>query len=156
MHSSFGLNVLLLVTANVAYGLQFHAVERGTDRDHVRVTRGISLAIRAMKGFAAVEKLVSGAKSLSSKSIRHRRYQRQGDFETAKEEFYSLNPVNVKEYSGQKQFYRTFGETITGNVGDRRLILKKYGEKGYPMLEVIETKLAPGQYVDRFIYKKTN
>lgn len=156
MFSSFDRCVLLVVTANIAYSLQFQAVETDTDRDHVRVTRGISLAVRALKGFAAVKKLTSGATPLRSRSNRHRKYQRQGDFETAKDDFYSLNPVNVKDYSGQKQFYRTFGETITGNVGDRRLVLQKYGEKGNPMLEVIETKLAPGQYVDRFIYKKTN
>ena len=43
---------------------------------------------------------------------------------------------------------------MIGSVGDRHLILNSVGDKGNPILEVVETAIHPGQYVDRIIYKK--
>ena len=42
---------------------------------------------------------------------------------------------------------------VSGNVGNRRLLLKEYGEAGRPTIDVIETKLEPGPYIDQIVYK---
>ena len=45
------------------------------------------------------------------------------------------------------------GRVITGNVGNRRLVLKSHGVDGRPSIEVIETKFEPGPYIDQIVYK---
>ena len=44
---------------------------------------------------------------------------------------------------------------MIGTVGDRNLLLNSVGDRGKPILEVIDSTFKPGQYVDRIIYKKT-
>ena len=45
------------------------------------------------------------------------------------------------------------GRVVSGNVGNRRLLLKENGEAGRPTIDVIETKLEPGPYIDQIVYK---
>ena len=46
------------------------------------------------------------------------------------------------------------GRVLTGNVGNRRLLLKEYDENGRPRIEVVETKFEPGPYIDMIVYKR--
>lgn len=107
------------------------------------------------RGLMALRKLLSGSKKVPLNSKVYRRFEKPGDFETAMKEFYSVKPRNVKEHKDNKNFMIQFqaGRVITGNVGNRRLILRTNGPDGQPSLEVIETKFEPGPYIDQIIYK---
>ena len=52
-------------------------------------------------GLEALDKLLKGTTKLKSKSQRHRKYKKHGDFQTAEKDFFSVNPKNVKNYAGR-------------------------------------------------------
>ena len=71
-----------------------------------------------------MEKLLSGAKSMRVTSTRFRKYEKQGDANTALKDFYSVQPANV-----QRKSAFSFGRGSTGDVRKKflhmlRLILE--------------------------------
>ena len=48
---------------------------------------------RAAKGIAAVQKLLTGAKTVTTESKNFRVYKKNGNYETALQDFYSVKPV---------------------------------------------------------------
>lgn len=112
--------------------------------------RAVPMAVR---GLNALNKLLSGSSPMRATSDVYRRYEKPGDFETALREFYSVKPRNVRERKNNFHVQHQAGRVITGNVGNRRLVLRSNGVDGRPSLEVIETKFEPGPYVDQIVYK---
>ena len=113
---------------------------------------------RAAKGIAAVEKLLTGATKVATQSKNYRAYKKNGDIQSALQDFYSVEPALVnKRQNDRKAFSRhgRHGQVITGTVGDRRIILLPNGD-GYsrhsPVLEI--RSITDADY-DRIVYKPT-
>ena len=121
--------------------------------ENLRFKRGATLAA---KGVAALGKLLEGSAQLAPRSMRQTWFEKTGDISAAQEDFFSVRPHNVKIFSGHVsdgKSHLTKVKTFDGKVGDRRMILKSYGEQANPVLEIIDTS-SNGPHVDIIIYKK--
>ena len=103
---------------------------------------------RALNGpRAIVLRLISKAKRVPSHSHTRMDFEIKGDLEKALGDFNSFNPVIVKSHEGLR----------IGWAEDRYLKLRTKGSLGDPTLEVINWKRkGRGQYIQRFIYKKSH
>ena len=96
---------------------------------------------------AIVQRLISEAKRVYSRSPISSNFEINGDLEKAFNDFYSFKPVIMKSRKG--------GELHTGWAGDRYLSLRTNTLKGDPILAVIDWKKKDqGPHIQRFIYKK--
>ena len=71
----------------------------------------MTFGIWLFPGLDALENLLEGTTKLQSQSRRHRRFEKNGDLRTAEKDFFSVNPRNVRNYSGQ------YGHTMVSNFG---------------------------------------
>ena len=103
---------------------------------------------RTANGFrGTVQRLISKAQRVYSRSSIASNFEINGDLEKAFRDFYSFDPMNVKSYEEGLR---------TGWAGDRYLSLRT--NKGGPILAVIDWKKkgqGQGRYIYRFIYKKS-
>ena len=111
---------------------------------------------RAAKGMAALEKLLTGATKVHTSSKNFRLYKKNGNRQTALEDFYSVDPMLTKRNQRPKihlRYSRT--EVLVGTVGDRRLILMPNGDRYSRQSSVLEIRSASDAYYDRIVYKTT-
>ena len=108
----------------------------GTNRRDLR-KRSASLAA---KGLAAVEALLTGTKK-GAITRKARIYTKIGNSQTALNDFKSVEPVltrvNINNFNTPSR--NRIEDIRFGTVGDRRLILKPYGDRysrGRPVLEI--------------------
>ena len=86
------------------------------------------------EGTDAVTKLTSGAKRLRSYEKNVRQYRKDGNFQTAVEDFMALRPVSVREAS-----YPPFQhKAVYGRVGDRFVQVVKVGQSRRPTITLIK------------------
>ena len=90
---------------------------------------------------------------MTSSRGRFKRYEKFGNKNTAMEEFYSLQPREVKRYKRPKM--------IIGLIGDRQI--KMYNDlEGNPVIEIIDNNAKkifekwnqPGTYGEKIVYKQ--
>ena len=67
--------------------------DAGYEIDVEKMNRMKRAITRAAKGMAAVEKLLTGAKKVWTKSQNYRLYKKNGNQESALQDFYSVEPV---------------------------------------------------------------
>ena len=97
---------------------------------------------------AIVMRLISKAKRVPSHSHIRIDFEIKGDLEKALGDFNSFDPVIMKSYEEGLRI---------GWAEDRFLSLRTKGSLGDPTLEVIDWKRkGRGQYIQRFVYKKSN
>ena len=126
-----------------------------TSSDDIRFKR---VTTKAVKGIAAIRKLLEGSTQIAPTRMRQSWFEKTGDFRAALEDFFSVRPQNVKTFSGQvtdgKGHVAKGRKTLDGEVGDRRIILRSDGIEANPVLEVIDGNSSGGPHVDFIIYKK--
>ena len=111
---------------------------------------------RAAKGMAVVGKLLTGATKVATPSKTFRAYRKNGNYETALQDFYSVEPrlTKPKQFGGRPSF--NFGSKrsapLIGTVGDRRLILLPNGD-GRSNSPVLEIRSITNAEYDRIVYK---
>ena len=93
--------------------------------------------IAAREGKRAVQKLLQGAKESPSYTFGFKNFEKPGGYETALQEFRSLEPKGVVEFGG---FDGSDTDIIVGMVGDRNVILKKQGNLGKPCIDIIKLR----------------
>ena len=103
-------------------------------------------AIRAVKGLAAFETLLTGAKKVPSSSKYYRLYEKNGGISTALNDINSIDPV----LTAQKQRYGWKPRVLL--VGDWRFILKPHGDRYSVRSPVLEIRSTDVLY-DRIVYK---
>ena len=133
--------------ADLYYGTGYELNAKSTD-----------LAARAIgqtaKGAAAIQKLLSGAKKVGTKSKNYQAFMKDGNSETALADFNSVKPVLNKlhpSYINLRGPYTNY--PMIGTVGDTRLILMQNGDRfsnGSPVLQ-IRPALEP--LYTRIVYK---
>ena len=110
----------------------------------------------AAKGIAAVEKLLTGATKVAAPSKTSRTYMKNGNYKTALQDFYSVEPRlrKPKLFGGMPSFQMGRGrdrrDSLIGTVGDRRLILLPSGDGYSPVLEI--RSITNADY-DRIVYE---
>lgn len=133
--------------------------------DYVAKNRRKRSPILFQIGAAAVNFLLRGAKQIRSRSQLHKRFEKQGDFETALKDFYSVDPRDVRVFMYSKGMGKGVSK-LTGQVGDRQMTLKKISraDRNKPALEIREPKQVKfdfghtntilGEPYNRIIYTK--
>lgn len=97
----------------------------------------LPVVIAAREGKRAFMKLIQGAKETPSDAFEFKYFSKQGGFAKALQDFKSLRPKAVIEFGGDGDD----AAIMMGRVGDRKIILKRYGSVGHPTIELI--KLVP-------------
>ena len=114
---------------------------------------------RAAKGMAVVEKLLTGATKVSTPSKTFRTYQKNGNYRTALQDFYSVEPrlTKPKRFGSRPSFdfgrRRDTQQPLIGNVGDKRLILLPNGDGNSGYSPVLEIRSITSAEYDRIVYK---
>ena len=109
---------------------------------------------------AAVGKLLTGAKKSWTQSTTYRLYKKNGNQQSAIQDFYSVEPKLAKRKPNSPTIGSWRGrsrQALTGTVGDRRLILMPNGDamsRHSPVLEIKSISSAYTHY-DRIVYKST-
>ena len=119
-----------------------------------RETRAVT---GAAKSVAALEKLLTSAKKVHTPSKNYILYRREGNLQTAMDDFYSMNPVWSKANPKRRKFVGSRGrsgqEALLGQVGNKRLILMPYGDKYSKYAPVLEIRSNMDPFFDRIVYK---
>ena len=108
---------------------------------------------RAVKGMAAVEKLLTGATKVATLSKKYRLYKKNGDIDSAIRDFYSVGTMLTQN---MPNLFTARRRTILiiRTVGDRRLHLMPYGDRysrHSPVLEIRSDRTDAYDY--RIVYR---
>ena len=111
---------------------------------------------RSTRGIADVQRLLTVAKKIKTKSKNYRNYEKEGNYYTALADFNSLKPKVTKTPN-----WSLYGRNpsslaqqyLIGDVGDVRLVLWRYGDRFNRGPPVLEIRSASDALYDRIVYK---
>ena len=122
-----------------------------------RATRALTPAVA--KSIATLEKLLSDASKVKSSSKHYRLYTKDGNSQTAMDDFMSLEPVPAMTDPVRRRDGFTFhrgvrsGEgVLIGNVGNKRVIFMPNGDRNSRRAPVLEIRSTTGATFDRIVY----
>lgn len=114
----------------------------GNDREK-RAARFMIGGAAIILGNRARRMILSGAEQVHSSDSNRRFFVKHGSYADAVRDFYSVRPTDITEWKAM-DLKNVWGVVKSGEIGDKRIMVKSRGWDGKPVLEIFDYNVQGG------------